>query len=314
MSSRSARTRRGAFTIVELLVVIAIIGTLVGLLLPAVQAARLSARRTATLNKLKQLGLGCHSFLEARGFFPWPGSTEAGFKVDAVGQNSRSPLAGSWAWQILPYIEAVDVQERWIVDPAAAQHSSQREFAVPAFLCAERGRKGFATQYVVSGNAASGNSPKYGGGAVSWTACGPMTDFALNVWLNVKYHPTALTSPASKSQPQANMKVGTAKIPDGLSKTVLLGQKYLDRNAYAFPGSGWDESAFRINGGTNRSGDFVFLDNPQNNTDVNWGSPFDACPFLLCDGAIKAIPVGVNIGSLGLLDPADALPTRDLPF
>jgi prepilin-type N-terminal cleavage/methylation domain-containing protein len=67
--SYSARWRP-AFTLVELLVVIAIIGVLVALLLPAVQSARESSRRTQCTNHLKQLALGCLNFEAQRGHIP----------------------------------------------------------------------------------------------------------------------------------------------------------------------------------------------------------------------------------------------------
>lgn len=93
--------RRG-FTLVEVLAVIAIIGTLAGLLLPAVQVARESARRSACSNNLKQIGLASHSYLSAYRTFPM------GCRID----NTWSDKRVTWAVWLLPYVEEDGLYKR----------------------------------------------------------------------------------------------------------------------------------------------------------------------------------------------------------
>jgi len=96
------RLARG-FTLVELLVVIAIIGILVALLLPAIQAARESARRSQCINNLKQLGIASHQFHDTYKFFPSAGWSDWWVGCPDLGMGKNQP--GSWAFQLLNFIE-----------------------------------------------------------------------------------------------------------------------------------------------------------------------------------------------------------------
>jgi prepilin-type N-terminal cleavage/methylation domain-containing protein/prepilin-type processing-associated H-X9-DG protein len=92
---RALRPR--AFTLVELLVVIAIIGVLVALLLPAVQAARESARRNQCLNHLRQLGLAMHHHHDAKKMLPL---------------GSRDAPRQTWTMHLWPYMEQTNLAIR----------------------------------------------------------------------------------------------------------------------------------------------------------------------------------------------------------
>lgn len=93
---------RIAFSLVELLVVIAIIGTLVALLLPAVQAARAGARRTQCASNMRQIGIALHQFANAHGGrFPL-------MAYHNSEQSTKTEEQKSWIATLAPYMEEVD--------------------------------------------------------------------------------------------------------------------------------------------------------------------------------------------------------------
>lgn len=124
---------RRAFTLIELLVVLSVIGVLIGLLLPAVQAARASAQKTACQNTMKQIGLALHNYEATHGRLP------------SAWQQDQ-PL--SWFVQILPHVEQDalyrDAVRALAASPDETENPPHTGFSTPvkAFVCPADGRLG----------------------------------------------------------------------------------------------------------------------------------------------------------------------------
>jgi prepilin-type N-terminal cleavage/methylation domain-containing protein len=126
-----SRPTARAFTLVEVLVVVSIIGMLVALLLPAIQMARESARKTACANNLKQLGLAMHNFLDTEKAFP-PGY------VSLVLEDHDDGGPG-WAWGsfLLPHFEEQIIYRHVNLTKTVDDPDMEivRMTSVPTFIC-----------------------------------------------------------------------------------------------------------------------------------------------------------------------------------
>jgi len=216
---------RPAFTLVELLAVIAIIGTLVGLLLPAVQAAREAARRSSCSSKLRQIALGVINYQDASRRFP-PGAVQSNTACQPPEYNAGSnPTVrrASWTVWILPFVEEAAMYTR--MNPTS---TSTRFGALLTSTTGEDSTNLAAQNTPLSiykkcpsdiAQRATQPSLNYfgvqGGGAEADAACrnGSTSNYRLRFDNGILT--TQLTTDAA---------ISAAKVTDGLSKTFLVGE------------------------------------------------------------------------------------------
>jgi prepilin-type N-terminal cleavage/methylation domain-containing protein len=269
------QARRG-FGIIELLVVLAIVAFLIALLVPAVQKVREAAVRTQSMNNLKQIGLAAHNFHDTYKFFPFNGSDAAvgGVKYTKAAKD-QTTSSGSWAFQLLPYIEQQNLFNK-----------IERDVAIAIYLCPARGRPGVEVV-------------KDGGGA--WS------DYFWNNYLN--------DAKNAEKADNADAQRAIAGITDGTSNTILIGHGNINTDQYLakadvtlctniFNGGTFGTARAGKNGEANPAGVTLQRDSKKAPDAGSWGGPFaQGALFALCDGSVHTISYSI-IDLNAMLTPA----------
>lgn len=240
--SRSRQCDRVAFSLVELLVVMAIIAIIAALLLPAIQAARESARRAQCQNNMKQIGLGLLNYHDTYKTFPHGGWGHLWVGVPEQGIGKDQP--GGWVFSLLPFLELQDLRELGISQEASEanlSYSTRLRTTIELFTCPSRRP---CRAWPVSDKYGYVKSPRpYGevlevarsdyainGGASNVISHGGPAD--LKQGKDELYWLTATSSRKCTGISHLRTAVRLRAITDGTSKTYLAGEKYVESSSY----------------------------------------------------------------------------------
>jgi prepilin-type N-terminal cleavage/methylation domain-containing protein/prepilin-type processing-associated H-X9-DG protein len=231
------KARSAGFTLIEVLVVISIIGILIGLTLPAVNAAREAGWRGQCADHVRQIGLALHGYLAVHRNFP-PGAvlvpnysdTEISGWYDSWGEAAAT-ISGkhgtSWMLAILPYIEENYIYKDWNFSKSVLCNKTLAQTDIALFYCPTR-RVGIrrGDEQIMFENWTSGGTD-YGGclgqcngwrDQLSTIYVGPprISHRFLDANTLTKKDKTGIFVPNQARRP--------IEIVDGLSNTIMIGE------------------------------------------------------------------------------------------
>ncbi|AMV28661.1 putative major pilin subunit [Gemmata sp. SH-PL17] len=286
MSKYHPKSPRG-FTLIELLVVIAIIAILIGLLLPAVQKVREAAARMKCQNNLKQIGLAMHSYHSRMERFP------AGFSSGAASTNGDGTGPGwGWAAVLLPDLEQDNLARtiNYALDIRDSANASARVRQIPVFLCPSD----------------NPTSPTFNAVDESGTVLTTVA-FANYVGVGGTFEVTGYPDTANGVL-YRNSKVRAGDITDGLSNTLMVGERGSKRS----PQTTWVGAvtgcanppvnpAYEFEGpptlcltNTGEAVDGRVPNNALDHVEDSNSNHTQGVNFLLCDGSVRVIQNTVN--------------------
>jgi prepilin-type N-terminal cleavage/methylation domain-containing protein/prepilin-type processing-associated H-X9-DG protein len=257
MSRRKTQTQ-SAFTLIELLVVIAIIGVLVSLLLPAVQAARESARRTSCTNNLKNLGIAALNFHDSHRQLP----------VSNRPSGATNAPRYSWAILMLPFFEEQNIYDQYDFTQNWSHSTAESPKAIPNSTLVGKRLPVFECPSVPDEDRLDGDSQWWTQKYSDWTASrvASPTDYSPICNVEQRLVDTGLVDAAADlSGMMLRNSVATLRqVTDGTSKTILLaesaGRPYVYRSGrrigslpdHRTNGGGWSRAAsdFGLDGST----------------------------------------------------------------